>query len=178
MSKLYKLLVLICLVLAASAAVADVGQDIKDGMNIETALNNAVADGMTIDQAVGDAIVFNPELAEAIVTAATSMLSKLPDEACKVLDDDGKPLMPPQFDREGCGNRIIQAALAANVNLDPLSITEAAAAGVTGGPGGPGVAPGPGDGNRGGQIASRSAPAPVPGPVCNADDCECSNTCS
>jgi len=159
MSKLYKLLALICLVLATNAAVADVGQDIKDGMNIETALNNAVADGVTIDQAVADAIVLNPELAEAIVIAAASMLNKLPDGACEVLGEDGKSLVPPQIDREGCGNRIIQAALAANVNLDPLSITEAAAAGVTGGPGGPGVAPGPGDGNRGGQIASPSAPS-------------------
>lgn len=152
MSKLYKLLALICLVFATNAA-ADVGQDIKDGMNIETALNTAVAAGMTIDQAVANAITANPELAEAIVTAAFTILNNLPDGACAVLDESGKQMTPPQVDRKGCGDRIIQEALAANENLDPLSITEAAAAGITGGPGGPGVAPGPGDGNRGGNIS-------------------------
>jgi len=153
MAKLYKLLVMFCLMFAVSAAVADAGQDIKDGMDIELALKNAVEAGMTIDQAVGDAISLNPELSEAIVTTAFTMLNALPEGAFAVLDEDGKPLAPPQFDREGAGDRIIQAALLANTELDPLLITQAAAAGVTGGPGGPGVAPGPGDGNRGGNIS-------------------------
>ncbi len=156
MAKLNKLLVPVYLVLTMSVAVADVGQDIKDGINIELALNNAVAAGMTIDQAVFNAISQNPELAKAIVSTAFTMLNVLPDGACAVLSEDGKQQVPPQIDLEGCGDRIIQEALAANKDLDPLSITEAAAAGVTGGPGGPGVAPGPGDGNRGGNIASPS----------------------
>jgi len=153
MSKLYKSLILICLMLATNAAVADVGQDIKNGMNIESALNAAVSAGMTIDQAVAGAITLNPELAEAIVTAAFTILNNLPDGACAVLDESGKQVTPLKVDREDCGRRIIQEALAANENLDPLSITEAAAAGRTGGPGGPGVPPGAGDGNRGGNIS-------------------------
>ncbi len=157
MLKLYKLLVLICLVSAASVVVADVGQEIKDGMNIESALKKAVASGMTIDQAISNAITLNPELSKAIVTAAFTLLNTLPDSACEILDENGKQLVPPAFDdREVCGNRIIQEALAANENLDPQEITAAAAAGVTGGPGGPGVMAGPGDGNRGGNIASPS----------------------
>ncbi len=157
MVQLYKLLVLICLVSAANVVAADVGQEIKDGVNIELALREAVAGGMTIDQAISNAIALNPELSKAIVTAAFTLLNTLPASACEILDEDGKQLTPPEFDnQEACGNRIIQEALAANENLDPQEITAAAAAGVTGGPGGPGVMPGPGDGNRGGNIASPS----------------------
>lgn len=157
MVKLYRLLILICLVSAAHVVAADVGQKIKDGMDIELALKEAVAGGMTIDQAISNAITLNPELSKAVVTAAFTILNTLPNSACEILDEDGKQLVPPEFDdRETCGNRIIQEALAANENLDPAEITAAAAAGVTGGPGGPGVMAGPGDGNRGGNIASPS----------------------
>jgi len=156
MTKLYKMLVLVCLLCVASMAVASVGEDIKEGVDIKAALIKAVADGMTIDQAVFDAVSLNPQLAEAIVVAAHTLLQTLPDGAFEVFDEDGKPLIPPQIDREGSSARIIQEALAANPNLDPNKIAAAAAAGVTGGKGGPGVAPGPGDGNRGGNIASPS----------------------
>ena len=151
MVKKIRLLAFCCMIGLSTAVLAGPGEDIKGGALVEVALQDAIASGMTIDEAVADAIAQNLELSGDIVAAAFGILDTLPDSACAAPAEEGAE---PVVDREGCGDRITQAAILAGA--DPGEVTAAAAAGVTGGPGGPGTPPGPGDGNRGGNIASPS----------------------
>jgi len=79
----------------------------------------------------------------------------VPEEMWPQLARDAKVLaLWEQEDLEACGDRIADAAIIAGA--DPAVVLAATAAGVTGGQGGPGAPPGPGDGNRGGNVASPS----------------------
>lgn len=154
MAQKIRLLAFACMIGFSAAVFAGPGEDIESGALIEIALNDAISGGMTIDEVVTDAIRVNPDLAGDIVAAAFGILESLPESACAAPVEEGAKTGEPGVDLEGCGDRIVAAAILAGA--DPTLVTEAAAAGVTGGPGGPGTPPGPGDGNRGGNIASPS----------------------
>jgi len=129
----------VCVMGVYQSAFADVGEDIKEGILIETALNDAVSEGFTIDQAVTDAIAVNPEMAKDIVFAAIAILDNLPDAACTVVDRESTK---SNIDRSGCDQRITAAAIIAGA--DPAVVTEASAAGKVGEPQNLGGPKGPG----------------------------------
>ncbi|MCU7959024.1 MAG: hypothetical protein KZQ58_03300 [gamma proteobacterium symbiont of Bathyaustriella thionipta] len=144
----WRLFVAILMLAGASAAYANIAEDLNSGLDIHHTLINAVNEGMKMDSAVGEAVRLRPGAAGDIVRAAFLLLPVLPPEACP-----GLPFRKNhEFtrNRSACGLLIQQAAI--DAGADPDIVASAAASANYGALNSPGSPPA-GPSGRGGAVS-------------------------
>lgn len=117
----------VLLALLPASVMAEQGPALEDRHSIEATLKAAIDAGLTIDEAVEKNVIAAPQQGEAITQSALHMLHRLPRTACATRAEDGGIRLEVWPDFRACGERVIQAAIAAGA--DPTQLTQATAAG-------------------------------------------------